>query len=94
MTAEVEVLVLRERVRGLEALVETLRGALDTNSQLGLATAQATRGLGFGVLGRAAMATAEADEPIGDLVQEPKKSEIEIHWLSKPQPADAITSEA
>jgi hypothetical protein len=60
---KVEVLVLRERVRGLEALVDTLQRALETNSQMGLATAQAARGLGFRVLGPATMASAEADDP-------------------------------
>jgi len=75
---EVEVLVLRERVRGLESLVDTLRSALETNSQMGLATAQAAKGLGFRVLGPATMASADADEPVEAA---PKLVEPEITWF-------------
>jgi hypothetical protein len=53
MKAEVEVLVLRERVRGLELAVELLRERTEP--------AQPGR-LGFKVLGNAALATAESDD--------------------------------
>jgi len=97
MTPEVEVLVLRERVRGMEALIEALRTAADTNAQLGLASAQAVKaGLGFKILGPATMAGVEADVPVGPLPEPPPAQET-IHWLpaSKPGAPDAApTNEA
>jgi len=92
MTPEVEVLILRERVRGMEALIEALRTAADTSAQLGLASAQAAKaGLGFRVLGPATMASVEADMPVGPLPEPPPVQET-IHWLPASRPTTAGAS--
>lgn len=87
---------LEERARGLEALVEALReqrGLIDPN--LLAPGAGGTNGPGFAIVARAALATAEADEPEDTLKPQPAP-EPQPQWIPNtagaPDPLIAVAA--